>query len=272
MAGPEPGDRGELAGLVSRPDLNGRRVEVREQVVGQDGPPRFAVRLLFGVGAGSVMKVKAANLELDKDHALDDPAMATLVAEMQALAPGATPMEERPDWAGGLPIDVLAKIAETVVAQKAGSAVPDFIELGSNEYGDLLQYMPVKLKRQGSSLFPFAMVCKGWRKAQLKVGVPLRTRVSSDVIPPGRVELVKWALAEGCPREGRLMQLSEARIPAYGPTVWDNLTMFAAGYGHLKLLQWLVQDMGFPVDLSATLNAQFRGHQEVLQWLQAHCR
>ena len=99
-ATPEPAERGQLAGLRSRPDLNGRRVEVKGEDAGKDGAPRFAVRLLFGVGAGTVLKVKAANLDLDRDRVLD-PAMATLVAEMQALAPGAPPPEERRGWAGG---------------------------------------------------------------------------------------------------------------------------------------------------------------------------
>ena len=54
MAGPQPGDRGQLAGLRSRPDLNGRRVEVRGPALGRDGPPRFRVGLLFGAGAGTV--------------------------------------------------------------------------------------------------------------------------------------------------------------------------------------------------------------------------
>ena len=115
MAGPEVGDRGQLAGLQSRRDLNGRRVEVRGHAAGKDGAPRFRVELLFGAGAGTVLKVKAANLELDKDRVLD-PAMATLVAEMQALAPGAPPAEERRDWAG-LPEELLAKVASTLVAQ-----------------------------------------------------------------------------------------------------------------------------------------------------------
>merc|ERR1712097_71360 len=91
-ASPEPADRGELAGLRSRPDLNGRRVEVRGPAAGKDGAPRFRVGLLFGAGAGTVMKVKAANLELDKDRVLS-PAMAALVTEMQALAPGAPALE-----------------------------------------------------------------------------------------------------------------------------------------------------------------------------------
>ena len=59
MAGAEAGDRGKLAGLRSRPDLNGRRVEVRGTAAGKDGAPRVAVRLLFGAGAGTVLKVKA---------------------------------------------------------------------------------------------------------------------------------------------------------------------------------------------------------------------
>ena len=94
-----PGDRGKLVEFGSQ---NGRRVEVLSRSVGRDGAPRFRVKLLFGAGAGTVMKVTAANLELDKDRPLD-PAMQTLVAATQALAPGAPPEEERRDWAG-LPI------------------------------------------------------------------------------------------------------------------------------------------------------------------------
>ena len=80
-----------------------------------------------------------------------------------------------------------------------------------------------KREREGNCLFVFARVCKGWRKAQLKVGGPLRTRVKSDVIGPGRVALVKWALAEGCPRENGVYTMAE----------------FAARYGHLELVRWL---------------------------------
>ena len=90
-------------------------MEVRGQAAGKDGAPRLSVRLLFGAGAGTVLKVKAVNLELDKDRVLD-PALNTLVAAMQALAPGATPAEERRDWAG-LPEVLLVKVAETLVAQ-----------------------------------------------------------------------------------------------------------------------------------------------------------
>ena len=74
------------------------------------------MRLLFGAGAGAVLKVMAANLELDKDRVLD-PALNTLVRAMQALAPGATPPPRSGETGrGGLP-DVLEKIAAAHVAQ-----------------------------------------------------------------------------------------------------------------------------------------------------------
>ena len=51
-AEPEPGDRGELAGLRGRPDLNGRRVEVKGPATGADGPPRLGVPLPRPSAAG----------------------------------------------------------------------------------------------------------------------------------------------------------------------------------------------------------------------------
>ena len=88
-AGPKAGDRGQLVGLISRTDLNGRRVEVasQKQTVGKDWKFRLKVRLLFGAKAGTVLTVKAANLKLDTDRGTV-PALNTLVEAMQALAPG----------------------------------------------------------------------------------------------------------------------------------------------------------------------------------------
>ena len=57
-------------------------------------------------------------------------------------------------------------------------------------------------------------------EAQLKVGGPLCSR-SVDMIRPGRVVLVDWALAEGCPGECEL-----------GVT----MAIWAARYGHVELL------------------------------------
>ena len=105
-----------------------------------------------------------------------------------------------PDWAGGLPEDVLVKVAEALVAQnEAGWAAELKEEEEEPDYWteERIQENMAMRKRDGIGLFVFARVCKGWRKAQLKVGGPLCTRVLSDVIQPGSVALAKWALAEG---------------------------------------------------------------------------
>ena len=252
MAGPRPGDRGQLVGLRSRPDLNGRRVEVKGEAAGKDGAPRFAVRLLFGAGAGTVLKVKAANLELDKDRTLDDPAMATLVAEMQALAPGAVPEEERRDWAG-LPEELLVKVAGTLVAQTEAGWAAHLKECKPWMSEEEIQKEMAKRKRDGNCLFVFARVCKEWRKAQLKVGGPLCTRVRSDVILQGRVALVKWALAEGCPRQNE---------------EGFSMAMAAARYSHdLELVKWLFGEGGFAMDAQVIADAAVSGSLEVVQWL-----
>ena len=104
----------------------------------------------------------------------------------------------------------------------------------------------------GNCLFVFARVCRAWRKVQLKVGGLLRTRVKSDVIAPGSVALVKWALAEGCPREN------------YGYTMAHN----AAAYGHLELVKWLCgEEGGFAMDGWVMAYATMSGDLELVQWL-----
>ena len=123
---------------------------------------------------------------------------------------------------------VLGKVAEKVVAQgEAGWAA--WLKERYNYSEEYIQVRMATRKREGNCLYVFARVCKGWRKAQLKVGGPLRTRVGPDVIRPGSVALVKWALAEGCPREAE-----------------NGFTMAhaAAWYVHLELVQWLRQKQG----------------------------
>ena len=100
-------------------------------------------------------------------------------------------------------------------------------------------------------LFVFARVCKNWRKAQLKVGGPLRTRVESDVILPGSVALVKWALAEGCPRE----------------TYDGNMAVAAASYGHIELVKWLCGEGGFTMVEKVMRGAASSGNLKLVQWL-----
>ena len=172
------------------------------------------------------------------------------VGEPGTLAPGD---EEWRDWAGGLPAEVLEKVAGKVVAQNEAGVAAHLKRYISEVH---IQEVMARRKRDGNCLFVFARVCKGWRKAQLKVGGPLCTRVGSDVIAPGSVALVKWALAEGCPRENE-----------------DGVTMAeaAAPYGHLELVKWLCGEGGFAMDegTSVMAGARFSGNQELYDWLRA---
>ena len=169
-----------------------------------------------------------------------------------AAAYGVDPEAWR-DWAGGLPDDVLGKVAAKVVAQtEAGWAVQLKAWDISEEY---IQKTMERRKRDGSCcLFVFARVCKQWRKAQLKVGGPLRTRMRSDVILPGSVALAKWALAEGCPR---------TRGDGFG----DTMAHVAAEHGHLELVKWLCGEGGFAMDKQVRWKAALNGHLELVQWL-----
>ena len=218
------------------------------------GPPLPGL-FLFGTGAGTVMKVTAANLELDKARRWWNRAMQTLVAATQALAPGAPPEEERRDWAG-LPIELLAKIAETHVARTEAGWAAWLRELGRDER-EIRWEMEDREREGNCSLFVFAMVCKGWRKAQLKVGGPLRTRVPSVVLLPGSVALAKWALAEGCPRDDGDQE--------------DPVTMAAAAaaHGHMELVVWLIQEQGFAMNERVMGMAAQGGNLELGRWLRS---
>ncbi len=94
---------------------------------------------------------------------------------------------------------------------------------------------------------------RGWRKAQLKVGGPLRTRVESDLLLPGRAALAKWALAEGCPGEDE--------------HDYNNMADAAAGYGHLELVKYLCGEGGFAMDEDVMAAAAWSGNLELVQWL-----
>ena len=155
------------------------------------------------------------------------------------------------DWAGGLPDEVLAKVAGTLVAQTETGWAAQLKEWGHSEEG--IQREMEERDRDGNCpLFVFARVCKGWRKAQLKVGGPLFTRVQSDVILPGCVALVKWALVEGCPRED---------------DGGFDMACFAAQYGHMELVKWLCGAGGFAMDEVVMEDAAFNGNLELVQWL-----
>ena len=158
------------------------------------------------------------------------------------------------DWGNafgeGLPAEVLANVAGKVVAQTEAAWAAQLKQWGCSE--EKIQEAMVNRKRDGTCLFVLARVCREWRKAQLKVGGPLRTRVHSDVIPPGRVALAKWALAEGCPREGR-----------YGYT----MAHAAARHGHLELVKWLCGEGGFAMDEGVMEQAAMSGNLDLVKWL-----
>ena len=161
---------------------------------------------------------------------------------------GLSPPEDCRDWAG-LPEELLVKVAEKVHVRKETEWA--WREQHRSPYilGEL-----EKRTREGLGLLAFAMVCKPWRKAQIKVGGPLRSRVMSDVILPGRVELVKWALAEGCPRER---------------ASYDTMATRAAEYGHEELVLWLVKDEGFELHPNMMAHAVRRGDLELMQLMRA---
>ena len=167
-----------------------------------------------------------------------------------ARAAGVAPEEWR-DWAGGLPEDVLGKVAGKVVAQNEAGWAAQLKAWDDSE--EEIQEEMERRKREGNCLFVFARVCRGWRKAQLKVRGPLRTRVPSDVIAPGSVALAKWALAEGCPRGNE-----------------DGVTMAeaAAEFGHLEVVKWLCGEGGFAMDKNMMAGAAISGNLELVQWLQ----
>ena len=182
-------------------------------------------------------------------------------------APGdaaAAAPEARSGWAG-LPEDLLMKVAGKLVAQNEAGWAADLKErIPAYWTGGVHQRRMVQRKREGNCLFVFALVCKGWRKAQLKVRGPLRTRVPSDVIAPGRVELAKWALAEGCPRE------KEKKL-GNSISTYANMATLAAWYGHLELVQWLCREHGFATGGRMKLSAAQSGNRELVEWLSVNC-
>ena len=164
--------------------------------------------------------------------------------------------EDWRDWAGGVPADVLVKVANKVVAQTEAWEAAQLKERNPAYWTEeRIQEEMAYQKRMGNCLFVFARVCKEWRKAQLKVGGPLRTQVHSNVLLPGSVALAKWALAEGCPRDdGNERDL------------W-TMAHVAAQYGHAELVKWLCGEEGFAMDEDVMEYGAGSGNLELVRWL-----
>ena len=167
-----------------------------------------------------------------------------------AAAAGVAPEDWR-DWAGGLPDEVLATVAGKVVAQTEAGWAAQLKERYNHSEEMIQEEMAWRKSNGNCPFFVFARVCKPWRKAQLKVGGRLRTRVRSDVLLPGNVALVKWALAEGCPREGVGVTMAHA----------------AARYGHFELVKWLCGEGGFAMDERVMEDAAKSGNLELVKCL-----
>ena len=209
---------------------------------------------------------------------------AALVARLQeapglraaaaaGVAPEGVAPEEWRDWAG-LPSNVLAKVCDEVLVQ---ANMDRFVKLSSrgvtNVMGELTHHRDDiwpclgAMMEEGLPLFVFARVCKGWRAAQQKFAAryenedrpPARlcTRVGFDLAASGRVELVKWALAEGCPTDNGHYST---------PYTVANL---AAEFGHLELLKWLCREQGFATNHKMLWSAALCGNLELAKWLQS---
>ena len=147
------------------------------------------------------------------------------------VGPPAPAPEDLRDWAWGLPWEVLARVGEIHIAQ-AEAAWAAWLKRDGCSEEEIREEMEERAA-EPSGLFALALVCKGWRAAQLKVGARLRSRAGSDVMMPGRVELAKWALAEGCPRMAK-----------HG----TNLAEAAVQHAHLELAKWLHREKGVSID------------------------
>ena len=147
------------------------------------------------------------------------------------------------DWGSkygeGLPEKVMEKIARKVSAGEDADCVSSLRRMCYSEPGVRLGLE--KRKAKGHSLFGFAMVCKGWRKVQLKVGGGLFTS-TRDIVWKGRPRLVEWALAEGCPVEDQ--ERSRTTIPGPNDFAW-TIQDCAASAGRLDLLKWLCAEKGY---------------------------
>ena len=131
-----------------------------------------------------------------------------------------------------------------------------------------------------TSLALFSRVSKACRSAAVCVAkgeAPLRCLKARDVVCS--VELVKWAIEQGCPREedrvvcalaargGHLDTLQWLRASGFE---WDCRTCsFAAEGGHLDVLKWLRAN-GCPWDEDTCSYAALGGHLDVLKWLRAN--
>ena len=179
------------------------------------------------------------------------------------------------DWAGGLPDKVYERVAATLVAdseaahaafglqlkermpaysrvitqlRERGEKVGGHFDLWTPPPPALLQDAEERGPSEGGKggetrkaahgLLPFALVCRRWRRIQVKQG-PLHMALST-VMGYGRGELVQWVVeVGGCP----LSKPPEACLGI--PGVMDHMADLAAAVGAWEIFEWLCKHKGF---------------------------
>ena len=246
-AGAEQVPQGSAGAGEDPEDVLVARLAALEQALAGEGTEVSEKRDALA-GLRQLVTKAEAELAASEAQAARTGAEVVMVQRQLALHRGAQAAKQDPTWRdwAGLPMELLAKVAETLVAQnEAGWAA----QLRQRSYSEgYIQKTMAKRKRKGNCLFVFARVCRGWRKAQLKVGGPLCTGAHSDVLMPGSGALAKWALAEGCPR-------------------YHTMATTAAWYGHLELVKWLCGEGGFEMDEGVMEHAACGSNLELVQWL-----
>ena len=184
-AGVDPAPQGpEAPGGPEGAALEARLATLEAALAGEAAELE-AERAALALAERSVRAREASVEEMEKDVA-----EARRVLDLHRKGRAARRDPNWRDWARGLPEEVLGKVVEKVVARtEAGFAA--FLKQVLGWRDKKIQERMAKRERDGNCLFLFARVCKPWRKAQLRVGGPLRTRVRWDVIPPGSVALAK---------------------------------------------------------------------------------
>merc|ERR1711904_143097 len=189
------------------------------------------------------------------------------------------------DWAGGLPTELLEKVARAVPAGdrlclrlvcKSWAAAGAEIAPAAGEK----PRPPGKVTRAGwsdaaASVARAEMVLGGPEERKTKE--KLKRGLCQSAAKGGQLEVLQWARAHGCPWDedtciyaaanGHLAVLQWAR--AHGCSWNEWACAMAARGGHVEVLKWL-RAQGCPWNEKTCLNAALNGHLAVLQWARAH--
>jgi len=170
---------------------------------------------------------------------------------------GSLPAAPSPDWAGGLPPELLEMVARAVPAGDrlcfrrvckgwaAAGAEVAAVPPGERPLG------PGKVTRTRGEDAAASVARAEMALAALEG--PARERFKSRLCAyaagGGHLEVLKWARGEGCP--------------------WNERTCAAAAEGgHLEVLKW-ARARGCPWDEDTCLYAALNGHLAVLRWARA---